>query len=717
MSEAKTTSASQLETFEYDDLIVKKFLTATIFWGAAAFIVGLLAALQLAFWQANLDLEWLTFGRIRPLHTNAAIFAFGGNAIFMGIYHSLQRLLKTRLYSDFLSNVHFWGWQLIILSALITLPLGYSHGKEYAELEWPIDIAIAVVWVIFAVNFFGTIAIRRIQHLYVAIWFYIATIITVAVLHIVNSIEIPVTMLKSYPVYAGIQDALVQWWYGHNAVAFFLTTPFLGLMYYYIPKTSNRPVYSYKLSIIHFWALVFLYIWAGPHHLLNSALPDWAQTLGMVFSVMLWAPSWGGMINGLLTLRGAWHLLRTDPIIKFLVAAVTFYGMSTFEGPLLSIKSVNSLAHYTDWIIGHVHGGTLGWNGFLTFGIIYFLVPKIWNTKIYSHKLVVNHFWIALVGILLYYISMWASGITQGLMWQAIDDSGQLVYPDFVETVMRIVPLYYVRFIGGLLFLIGYIMLIYNVWMTVKIAPKESKAETFTAPAPSHSSSDLGTGHRKIEGLGAVFTVLVFVSIIVGSVIEIIPTLSIHKYVPANVATKPFTPLELEGRDIYISEGCYTCHSQMIRKLQFDVLRFGPHSTIEESMYNRPFQWGSKRTGPDLARVGGKYPDLWHLRHFINPREISPNSIMPSYPWLAVKKIDYLNSRKKLSVMKKLGVPYEQDVVANADIHAQKQADDILKGLVEQDPSLKRIKDTQVLAMIAYMQSLGKKTEKIVQGE
>jgi cytochrome c oxidase cbb3-type subunit I/II len=669
----------------------------------------LLAALQLAFWQSNLNLEWLTFGRIRPLHTNAAIFAFGGNIIFAGIYHSTQRLLKTRLYSDTLGRIHFWGWQLIILGALITLPLGYSQSKEYAELEWPLDIAIAFVWVVFAVNFFGTIAIRRVKHLYVALWFYIATIITVAVLHIVNSIEIPVSLFKSYPVYAGVQDALVQWWYGHNAVAFFLTTPFLGLMYYYVPKAANRPVYSYKLSVIHFWSLVFLYIWAGPHHLLNSALPDWAQTLGMLFSLMLWAPSWGGMINGLLTLRGAWHLLRTDPIIKFLAAAVTFYGMSTFEGPLLSIKSVNSLAHYTDWIIAHVHGGTLGWNGFLTFGIIYYLVPRLWNNKIYSHKLMNTHFWIGLLGILLYYISMWASGITQGLMWRAVDEGGQLVYPDFVETVIRIVPLYYVRFLGGALYLIGFFLLIYNVWMTIKTAPKEEKASVVEVPAREGEHVSLGRGHRKLEALGAIFSVLLFISIAVGTVIEILPTLSIYKYLPA-ATTRPYTPLELAGRDVYIKEGCYVCHSQMVRKLPFDVIRFGQPSTIEESMYDRPFQWGSKRTGPDIARVGGKYPDMWHLRHMIDPREITPNSIMPSYPWLAHKKIDYLSLRKKLSVMKRLGVSYDQDTVANADIHAQKEADRVYEGLLSQDPSLTEIKDTEVIAMIAYLQALGKKS-------
>jgi cytochrome c oxidase cbb3-type subunit I/II len=709
MAETKEGGNKLMDKIVYDDDIVKKFVIATIFWGAAAFLVGLLVALELAYWKANLNLPWLTFGRLRPLHTNAAIFAFGGNMIFAGIYHSTQRLLKTRLYSDTLSRIHFWGWQLIIVGALITLPLGYSQSKEYAELEWPLDIAIALVWVIFAVNFFGTIAIRRIKHLYVAIWFYIATIITIAALHIINSIEIPVSLFKSYPVYSGVQDALVQWWYGHNAVAFFLTTPFLGLMYYYVPKAANRPVYSYKLSVIHFWSLVFLYIWAGPHHLLNSALPDWAQTLGMIFSLMLWAPSWGGMINGLLTLRGAWHLLRTEPIIKFLAIAVTFYGMSTFEGPLLSIKSVNSLAHYSDWIIAHVHGGTLGWNGFLIFGIIYYLVPRLWNNKMYSHKLIDTHFWVGLLGILIYYISMWTAGITEGLMWRAVDVNGRLVYPDFVEIVMRVVPLYYVRFIGGALYLVGFLLLIYNVWMTIKTAPKEATVATVEVPLRAEESA-LGTGHRKLEALGAIFAVLLFISIAVGSVIEILPTLSIYKYLPVTSKTRPYTPLELAGRDVYIREGCYLCHSQMIRKLPFDVLRFGQASTIEESMYDRPFQWGSKRIGPDLARVGVKYPDMWHNRHMMNPRDITPNSIMPSYPWLANNTIDYQSLRKKLSVMKWLGVPYDDDKVANADIYAEKEAQKIYEGLISQDSSLTGIKDKEIIALVAYLQSLGKRT-------
>lgn len=691
----------------YDDEIVKLFLIATLTWAGVAFLVGVWVALQMAFWQFNLNLEWFTFGRLRPLHTNAAIFAFGGNAIFAGVYHSSQRLLRTRMFSDLLSRIHFWGWQGIIVAAAITLPLGFSQSKEYAELEWPIDIAIALIWVVFAVNFFGTILRRKEKHMYVAIWFYIATIITIAVLHIVNSIEIPVSFFQSYPVYAGIQDALVQWWYGHNAVAFFLTTPFLGLMYYYIPKVVNRPIYSYRLSIIHFWALVFIYIWAGPHHLLNTALPDWAQTLGMIFSLMLWAPSWGGMINGLLTLRGAWHLLRTEPIVKFFVTAVTFYGMSTFEGPLLSIKSVSALGHYTDWIIGHVHGGTLGWNGFLSFGMAYYLVPKLWKTQLFSKKLATVHFWIALLGILLYYTSMLASGITQGLMWRAIDAKGQLVYPDFVETVMQIVPLYYVRALGGILYLSGFLIMAYNVIKTVKGAAPETVAEKVPTE-PYYVDHEAGKGHRWLEGWALGFSVFTFLAIIVGSVIEILPTLSLHKYIRPEVTVEPFTPLELAGRDIYVREGCYVCHSQMIRKMPSDVLRFGAASTIEESMYDRPFQWGSKRTGPDLARVGGRYPDLWHYRHMLNPRDVIPESIMPNYSWLAKKKTEFYSLRKKLSVLKRLGVPYSEDVVANGDRMAEQQAQEFAARL-EKEGAPRGLADKQIVALIAYLQALGKK--------
>ena len=692
----------------YDNKIVANFMLAAMFWAGAAFLAGLLAALQLAYWPLNFNLEWLTFSRIRPLHTNAAIFAFAGNIIFAGIYHSMQRLLKTRLFSDALSKVHFWGWQLIILSAAITLPLGFSHGKEYAELEWPIDIAITLIWVVFAINFFGTLVKRREKHIYVAIWFYIATIVTVAVLHIVNSIEIPVSFLQSYPVWGGVQDALVQWWYGHNAVAFFLTTPFLGLMYYYIPKAANRPVYSYRLSIIHFWSLVFIYIWAGPHHLLYTALPDWAQTLGMVFSLMLWAPSWGGMINGLLTLRGAWHLLRTDPIIKFLVTAVTFYGMTTFEGPLLSIKSVSLLAHYTDWIIGHVHGGALGWNGFLGFGMVYYILPKIYGREMYSKSLMNYHFWIGLTGILIYYISMWAAGITQGLMWRAIDNSGYLVYPDFVETVMRIVPLYWVRALGGALYVVGYGIAVYNIVKTVKLGNLNSDEEVEVAVVEPVKKEKEEGFHRRLEGMVTVFTVLVFVGIAIGSILEIVPTLFVHKYVPQSSQVYPFTALEQEGRDIYVKEGCYVCHSQMIMKHPSDVLRYGPSSTLGESLYDHPFQWGSKRTGPDLARVGGRYPDLWHYRHMIDPRSMVEKSIMPPYSWLANKKVDFMRIRKKLSVLRTVGVPYTDEQVAQADRWAEAQAEQIAEELKKEGVQ-GEIKDKQIVALIAYLQALGQK--------
>ena len=696
----------------YDDQVVKQFLLATVVWGTVAFLAGLFIALQLANWKLNFGIEWLTFGRLRPVHTNAAIFAFAGNAIFAGIYHSTQRLCKTRMFSDLLGRIHFWGWQLIIVSAAVTLPLGFSQSKEYAELEWPIDIAIAVVWVVFAVNFFGTLKRRREKHLYVALWFYISTIITVAVLHIFNSIEIPVGILKSYPVWAGIQDALMQWWYGHNAVAFFLTTPFLGLMYYYVPKAANRPIYSYRLSIVHFWALIFLYIWAGPHHLLNSAMPDWAQTLGMVFSLMLWAPSWGGMINGLLTLRGAWHLVRTDPIIKFFVVAVTLYGMSTFEGPLMSIKSVNSLAHYTDWIIAHVHGGALGWNGFLAFGMIYYLAPRLWKTQLYSKKLAEVHFWIGLFGILIYYISMWAAGLTQGMMWRALGPDGNLVYPDFVETVTRIVPLYWVRALGGTLFIAGVFVMIYNLIKTAQSGEKAPAPEKVPAARPASGAGD--RGHRKLEGLALTFSVLAFIAIAVGSVIEIIPVLSLHKHIKPESQIERYTPLELAGRDIYVREGCYVCHSQMIRKLPFDVVRFGAASTIEESMYDHPFQWGSKRTGPDLARVGKKYPDLWHYRHMLNPRDVVPMSIMPSYPWLMTKNTNFYSLRKKLSVMSYLGVPYTQDDLARADLIAEREAKGIAEELRKQGVNVDNLEQKEIVAMIAYLQALGQKGKKPV---
>jgi len=705
---ASNDSNSGLVQVKYNDEIVRMFTLATIIWAVVVFLVGIIIAVQMAVWQLNFNTSWLTFGRLRPLHTNAALFAFAGNAIFAGIYHSTQRLLKTRLCSDVLSKLHFWGWQFIIVLAAITLPLGLSQGKEYAELEWPIDIAVVLIWVVFAINFFGTLLKRNEKHMYVSIWFYIATIVTVALLYIVNAISIPISFFKSYIVFAGIQDALVQWWYGHNAVAFFLTTPFLGLMYYYMPKAANRPVFSYRLSVVHFWSLIFLYIWAGPHHLLNTALPEWLQTLGIVFSVMLWAPSWGGAVNGILTLRGSWNLLRTDPIIKFLVAAITFYAMGTFEGPLLSVKAVNSLGHYTDWIVGHVHVGTLGWNGFLTFGMIYFIVPRLWKTELYSKKLANIHFWIGILGILFYYISMLAAGITQGLMWRAIDANGHLVYPDFVETVIRITPLFFYRAIGGVLFLAGFVLLLYNVYKTIKQAPKDLADETVQVKGASFAVNHSEQGHRRLEGMAAAFTILALIAILAGSIIEVVPTLSISKYVKTENKVKPFTPLELAGRNIYIKEGCYTCHSQMIRSIHSEELRYGAASTIEESMYDRPFQWGSKRTGPDLARLGKKYPDLWHYMHMENPRAVIKESIMPAYPWLISSKIDYKNLGKTISLFKKLGVPYSDKDSSDARTSAKSQALVIAARLKDQGVK-GEMSDKKIIALIAYLQALGQK--------
>ncbi|MCU0690707.1 MAG: cytochrome-c oxidase, cbb3-type subunit I, partial [Polyangiaceae bacterium] len=642
------------ETFRYDDAIVRKFTLATIFWGLVGMVVGLWIAVELAFWPANLNEAAVTFGRLRPVHTNGVIFGFVGNIIFAGAYHSTQRLCKARMLSDTLSNIHFWGWQLGLVAGAASLMLGFTQGKEYAELEWPLDIAIALVWVLFAVNFFGTLKRRRERHMYVALWFYIATIVTVALLHIVNSLALPLGVLKSYSVYPGVQDALVQWWYGHNAVAFVLTTPILGLMYYYLPKAANRPVFSYRLSILHFWTLVFIYIWAGPHHLHYTALPGWASTLGMVFSLMLLPPSWGGMINGLLTLRGAWDKVRQEPVLKFFAVAITFYGMSTFEGPVLAIKTVNALSHYTDWTIAHVHSGTLGWNSFMAFGVLYWLVPRLWKTELFSKKLANAHFWVGSLGIVLYLVPIWTAGITQGLMLRAFEPSGRLMYPDFVETVTRIVHFYWMRVGGGALFVIGVLMLMYNVVRTIARAPRELPDTEASAPAlrvwndelveevpadvaPAtydhllhRASAALSHGlHRTLEAMPVVFTVLTVIAVAVGSLIEIIPTILVDSNMPKLASVKPLTPLELRGRDIYLAEGCYTCHSQMIRPFRAETERYGDYSKPGESAYDHPFQWGSRRIGPDLARVGEKYPHLWHLRHMDDPRSTSPGSIMP----------------------------------------------------------------------------------------
>ena len=786
-------------TIEFDDQTPRWFMVASITWGVIAMLVGVICAFQLNFWQVNGHIfemmtgwlperfqfksdgiEYLTFGRLRPLHTNAAIFAFVGNMMFCGIYYSTQRLCNARTFSDILSKIHFWGWQTIIVGAVLTLPAGLTRGKEYAELIWPINIAVVVIWVIFALNFFLTLKVRREKSLYVALWFYIATIITVAMLYIVNHLQIPTSLVHAYPIFGGVQDALVQWWYGHNAVAFFLTTPILGIMYYFLPKAANRPVYSYQLSIVHFWSLVFIYIWAGPHHLLNTALPKWLQLLGVFFSLMLWAPSWGGMINGLLTLRGAWDKLRTDPVIKFFVAALTFYGMSTFEGPLLSIRSVSALAHYTDWIVGHVHSGTLGWNGFMAAGMFYWLAPKLWGKPLYSTTLANFHFWIGLVGILLYVASLWFAGVIQGLMLNETDATGTRLVNEFVQTVDKIQWLMLFRAIGGTLYLSGFILLVVNIYLTAKSGnPVNETREVFDDPDMKKDQMTWGAAFRNdpitytFWGLffailwiflppGAShmalvatlvfsylavkrfrtnsahwtkwyddvsenylpFTVLVIIAVAIGGVVQIIPVITVNR--AANIEDRLqtlYTPLELAGRDLYVSEGCYNCHSQMIRTLVPDVLRYGDYSRLGESIYDYPHQWGSKRTGPDLAREGGVRGDDWHYLHMLNPRSINAQSRMPNYPWLFQKETDFKSLPGKIAVQQRIGVPYPIMTPEEIEQGAREQALKIATNLVEKPVKIPVGKDgeepateteardhlasKQIVSLIAYLQKLG----------
>ena len=742
----RLTGQAIIDTITYDNKIVAKFVHAAIIWGLVGFAVGLLLAVQLtglgaswgvdAFWWLNT--EYTSFGRLRPLHTNAVIFAFTGNIIFAGVYYSLQRLLKARMYSDALSQFNFWGWQLIIVAAAITLPLGITSGKEYAELEWPIDIAITLVWVAFGANMFMTILKRRERHLYVAIWFYIATWAGIAMLHIINSFAIPVSLTKSYSAYAGVQDALVQWWYGHNAVAFFLTTPILGLMYYFLPKAAERPVYSYRLSIIHFWSLVFIYIWAGPHHLLHTSLPAWAQTLGVTFSIMLLMPSWGGMLNGLLTLRGAWDKVRSEPVLKFYVAAITFYGMSTFEGPLMSLREVNALSHNTDWTIGHVHSGALGWVGCMAFGVIYWLIPKLYRKELFSKDWANYHFWLATVGIVFYIIGMWISGITQGAMWFAFDENGFLRYNDWIEIMNTTMFFQWFRALGGVLYIAGMILLIMNIVKTVKGAGgvKDDEVQAlplWTDPEPEVFDelkdaekterpwiARLNAVHSAIERWPVTFIVLTVIALSIGSICEIVPNMVQGALTPKIESIKPYTPLELAGRDIYMREGCVNCHTQMVRTLRADTERFGAYTRPGEGIYERPFLWGSKRTGPDLARVGNRYDASWHWKHMYNPQSTSEGSVMPAYANLYRDDTDYDILSDKLGSLAFIGTPYSSEEIANAAVDAKDQAKTIADGLRELaktavlEPELpsEGLEDKEIIALTAYLLRLGTDLEK-----
>lgn len=747
----------ETQKFSYDNGIVRAFLIATVVFGLVGFLLGLTAALLLFYPELpefflgtddptirTLRSEGLQglvnsqgafgFGRIRMLHTSAVIFAFVCNSFFAGAYYSMQRLLKTRMWSDTLSWIHFWGWQLMIVSVVITFFMGINTSKEYAEHEWPIDILITVVWVIFGINMFGTIAVRRVRHLYVAIWFYIGTWVAIAMLHIFNNLEVPLSFAgwKSYSAYAGVKDALVQWWYGHNAVAFVLTTPVLGMMYYFVPKAADRPVFSYKLSIIHFWSLIFVYIWAGPHHLQYTALPAWAQALGTGFSIMLIAPSWGGMLNGLLTLRGAWDKVRENPVLKFFVVAITCYGMATFEGPLLATKTVNKVGHFTDWVIGHVHIGALGWNGFIAFGVLYYLVPVLWRTKLWSVKAANWHFWLGTLGIIFYAVPLYISGFTQGLMWKQFNPDGTLVYKNWLDTVTAILPYFKMRFVGGLLYFAGACIMVVNL---VATARKGSFQKEVPVEAPALANVKKGrkegeTFHLWLERTPLYLSILSFVVLAIGGALEILPTIFVKDNVPTITSVKPYSPLELEGRDIYIREGCNSCHSQMIRPFRDEVVRFngknGQYSKAGEFIYDRPFLWGSKRTGPDLHREGGARPDSWHFKHMYNPRSTSAGSIMPRYPWLIENALDRSKTKAKLELMKNsFDVPYTKAQIDTLDSWMDNQADKIVKNVFSEASDVKKsfdetkanktkageqfvpLEKREIVALISYLQRLG----------
>ena len=742
----------EMQTFKYDNKIVKYFLYATIFWAVFAFLFGVIVA-TLKFFPELPDyifgsddpniaslfgggVEGLAstngmmgFGRLRMIHTTFAIFAFVGNGFFLGAYYSIQRLCKARMGSDLLSWVHFWTWQLFILLSLVTFLMGMNTSKEYAEHEWPVDILIAISWILFGVNMLMTLHKRRVRHIYVAIWFYLGTWTAITIMHVFNNLEVPVTWslttMKSYSVYAGVQDALVQWWYGHNAVAFFLTTPMLGLMYYFIPKAANRPVFSYKLSIIHFWSLIFIYMWAGPHHLLYTSLPAWIQAVGTGFSIMLWAPSWGGMLNGLLTLRGAWDKVREDPVLKFLAVAVTCYGMATFEGPMLATKTLNKIAHFTDWIPAHVHVGTLGWNGFLIFGVVYWLTPTLFNTKLASRKLANAHFWIGTLGILFWVIPMYVAGWTQGLMWQQFNDDGTLRYGNFLQTVTILKDwLYPLRAFGGTLYLIGSVLMVINVWKTVKsghyVANEEVQAPALAKIGKSRQKGE--TRHGWLERMPNLLTVLSLLAVSIGGIVEIVPMIVDKSNVPTIASVKPYTPLELEGRDLYMREGCNSCHTQMVRPFRDEVKRYGEYSKPGEFVYDHPFLWGSQRSGPDLHRQGGKNPSAWHYKHMWDPRETSPGSIMPRYPWLIFNKLDRSYTEDKMKTLAMIGVPYDEKDLENITASMDKQAKEIEESIFGNAADLKELyakeeqekgedfvplRDREITALIAFLQRLG----------
>lgn len=729
----------ELETYRYNDGIVRMFVGATVLWGALAMLAGLLIALLMVipklFYELGSDAEFLGFGRLRPVHTNAAIFAFAGNAIFAGIYYSTQRLCKARMWSDVLGWLHFWGWQAVILAAVVSYPLGITQGRAYAEMQWPLDIALAVVWIgCFGINFFMTLATRREPRLYLSLWFYIATIVAFSLLHVINNLVSPLGLWQSFPLFAGVQDAVLQWWYGQNVISFLLIMPFLGLMYYFVPKVAERPIYSYRLGVAHFWSLVLLCVLAGPHMVHYSVMPEWLSSLAMLFGVMLWMPYWGGLVNGLLTLRQGRQTSITEPVQQFFYAALLFYAVATLGGPLLSIKSFNALTHYSDWTIAHIHTATLGWNGMLVFGMFYWLMPRLFQTKLWNTQLVSLHFWLATLGVLLYIVPTYAAGMMQGVMWQSLDDTGRLAYPDFVETLERSAPFWWLRLFGGSIFFVGAVLLGLNLVLTWARRPASYETPELSAARLSCSVDEpvavvsqladkpvLEFGkrveawarfgwHQRWERRPLKFTTLVFLAFTIPSLVALLPVFVVRGNVPAIDTVKPYTPLELVGRDLFIAEGCYNCHSQMVRRLVPETHRFGDYSQAGESAFDSPTQWGKRRIGPDLARVGGRQSSAWHWAHLEDPQAVSPGSVMPSFDYLLDRELDFNKTIERVTAVQRMGVPYVHELEEAPEL-ARRQAEAIAAEIVSQGGPVKRgqllVMNSQAVALIAYLQRLG----------
>ena len=743
-----STQASEVESFSYDDGIVRKFVSATIIWGLLACCVGAAAGLLLCmpslFGGAP---EWLSFGRIRPVHTNTALFAFLANGIFAAVYYSTQRLCKARMWSRGLSHLHFWGWQLVVLATAITIPMGMTQGKEYAEAQWPIDVAISVLWLlVFGVNFAMTIKTRRERHLYVSLWFYSATIIAVGFVHVVNNLAIPMGWQHSHGLFAGVQDALMQWWYGHNAITFLMTMPFLGLMYYILPKASGQPIHSYRWCIVHFWSLLLITVWAGPHHLHYTALPDWASSLGMIFGLLLWFPSLLMLLNGVFTLQASKKAGDGDAaVLPFVAVALVFYGIATIEGPLLAIKSINALTHFTDWTIAHAHSAALGWNGFLLFAMIYWLVPRLFQVEWARPGWIKLHFWIGLVGVLLCVMPSYAAGLYQSLMLLSLDELGNLNTPDFMETMPVVRTLWWAAMAGGIVYTLGLLLMATNVLLTWLKRPAEYRQSLCSAAPLSRDSqldeagsdvveSNYGSDvpvlemarkldrlgkfswHRRWERTPSKMTFLIIVIVVAASFLELAPMLAIRSNVTPVATVKPYTPLELMGRQMFLAEGCFNCHSQMIRPLVSETKRYGDYSQGGEFVYDRPFQWGSRRIGPDLARVGGKYDSFWHWQHLDNPSAQTDGSVMPSFSHLLDRRLKPSEVRPHLQVLADLGVPYTDSEIENCEEAVRRQAEEIAAEIVAGGGPA-AMYDRQAVALIAYLQRLGTDLNRVPEPE